>query len=85
MIGARQTKRRSGQRSARSLLKVALPGAVLALLAYALWWRRNPSACPYALRFFVELPHPFITRARLREIHGRLDPDGVIRRPSTVT
>lgn len=42
-----------------------------AVLAYALWWRKNPSACPYALRFFVELPHPFITRARLREV---LDP-----------
>ena len=68
MIGARQTKRVSGQRSARLLLTVALSGAALAILAYALWWRRNPSACPYALRFFVELPHPFITRARLREI-----------------
>ena len=39
-----------------------------AVSAYALWWRKNPSACPYALRFFVELPHPFITRTRLREI-----------------
>jgi ubiquinone/menaquinone biosynthesis C-methylase UbiE len=39
-----------------------------AILACALWWRRNPSACPYGLRFFIELPHPFITRARLREI-----------------
>lgn len=39
-----------------------------AVTAYALWWRKNPSACPYGLRFFVELPHPFITRTRLREI-----------------
>jgi ubiquinone/menaquinone biosynthesis C-methylase UbiE len=34
----------------------------------ALWWRRNPSACPYSQRFWVEAPHPFITRERLREI-----------------
>ncbi len=34
----------------------------------ALWWRRNPSACPYNQRFWVEAPHPFITRPRLREI-----------------
>jgi ubiquinone/menaquinone biosynthesis C-methylase UbiE len=33
----------------------------------ALWWRRNPSACPYNQRFWVQAPHPFITRARLRE------------------
>jgi hypothetical protein len=45
----------------RALLGVVL-GAVAALATFALWWRRNPSACPYGLRFFVELPHPFITR-----------------------
>jgi hypothetical protein len=37
------------------------------VLAGALWWRKHPSACPYAQRFWVEPPHPFITRARLRE------------------
>jgi ubiquinone/menaquinone biosynthesis C-methylase UbiE len=36
--------------------------------AAALWWRKNPSACPYGQRFWVEAPHPLITRARLREI-----------------
>ena len=36
------------------------------MLAVALWWRRNPSACPYGQRFWIETPHPFITRARLR-------------------
>ena len=36
--------------------------------AGALWWRKNPSACPYSQRFWVEAPHPLITRARLREI-----------------
>ncbi|HEX8854464.1 MAG TPA: class I SAM-dependent methyltransferase [Thermoleophilaceae bacterium] len=40
-------------------------GAGLALLGAAVWWRRNPSACPYGQRFWVEAPHPFITRARL--------------------
>jgi ubiquinone/menaquinone biosynthesis C-methylase UbiE len=45
-------------------LALAATGAVLGA---ALWWRRNPSACPYSQRFWVELPHPFITRERLRE------------------
>lgn len=39
-----------------------------ALLAAALWWRKNPSACPYGQRFWVEAPHPLITRDRLREV-----------------
>src|SRR5207248_10970969 len=34
----------------------------------ALWWRTHPSACPYGQRFWVEAPHPFVTRGRLREI-----------------
>jgi ubiquinone/menaquinone biosynthesis C-methylase UbiE len=38
------------------------------VLGAALWWRTHPSACPYSQRFWVEAPHPFITRARLREI-----------------
>ncbi len=42
--------------------------AAIAVAGVALWWRRNPSACPYSQRFWVEAPHPFITRARLREI-----------------
>ena len=36
------------------------------VVATALWWRRHPSACPYSQRLWVESPHPFITRARLR-------------------
>jgi ubiquinone/menaquinone biosynthesis C-methylase UbiE len=39
-----------------------------ATLGAALWWRKNPSACPYGQRFWVEAPHPLITRDRLREV-----------------
>lgn len=45
-----------------------LAGAAAAVAAVALWWRKNPSACPYSQRFWVEAPHPFITRQRLREV-----------------
>jgi ubiquinone/menaquinone biosynthesis C-methylase UbiE len=45
--------------------------AVGAVGAAALWWRKHPSACPYGQRFWVEAPHPLITRDRLREV---LDP-----------
>jgi ubiquinone/menaquinone biosynthesis C-methylase UbiE len=38
------------------------------VLGTALWWRRHPSACPYGQRFWVEPPHPLITRPRLREV-----------------
>src|SRR5215211_1092202 len=47
----------------RHLLGPAAAGT----LASALWWRKNPSACPYGQRFWVEAPHPFITRKRLAE------------------
>jgi SAM-dependent methyltransferase len=53
---------------------VKLRGLILAAAAAtggaALWWRKNPSACPYGQRFWVEAPHPLITRSRLREILG---------------
>ncbi len=39
-----------------------------AVLGAALWWRKNPSACPYGQRFWVEPPHPLITRSRLRQV-----------------
>lgn len=45
-----------------------LGAAVLATLGAALWWRKNPSACPYGQRFWVEAPHPIITRDRLRAV-----------------
>jgi ubiquinone/menaquinone biosynthesis C-methylase UbiE len=40
----------------------------LATLGAALWWRKNPSACPYGQRFWVEAPHPIITHDRLRSV-----------------
>ena len=51
----------------RSLAAYAAAG----VLAGALWWRKHPSACPYGQRFWVQPPHPLITRARLRRV---LDP-----------
>ena len=51
-------------RAARKL--VLASGAAVA--GAAVWWRKNPSACPYSQRFWVEAPHPFITRERLRSI-----------------
>jgi ubiquinone/menaquinone biosynthesis C-methylase UbiE len=45
--------------------KLAVAGGA-ATVGAALWWRAHPSACPYSQRFWVEAPHPFITRERLR-------------------
>jgi len=50
-------------RTAIGLFVVAIGGA-------ALWWRKNPSACPYGQRFWVEVPHPIVTRDRLRRVLG---------------
>ena len=50
----------------RARLLAALAG--FGVLGAALRWRRNPSACPYNQRFWIEAPHPLITRGRLREI-----------------
>jgi hypothetical protein len=47
-------------------LLVLVGGA--SLLAYVVRQRRDPSACPYGLRFSLALPRPFVTRSRLREI-----------------
>jgi ubiquinone/menaquinone biosynthesis C-methylase UbiE len=49
-------------------LRKLVAAAGLAILAAALWWRKNPSACPYGQRFWVEAPHPVITRHRLRQV-----------------
>ena len=50
----------------RARSKLAL-GAAGATVGSALWWRSHPSACPYNQRFWVQAPHPFITRARLKD------------------
>ena len=42
--------------------------AAAAIAAAAWWWRKHPSACPYSQRFWVEAPHPLITRTRLRRV-----------------
>src|SRR5215216_880429 len=49
-------------------LRHLLLGGAAAVAGAALWWRKNPSACPYSQRFWVQAPHPFITRERLREV-----------------
>lgn len=41
---------------------------VAAALGYALYWRKNPSACPYAQRFWVEIPHPVVSRERFARV-----------------
>jgi len=50
----------------RARAAIGLAGG--AVLAAALWWRKNPSACPYGQRFWVEAPHPVITCERLRAV-----------------
>ena len=54
---------------------LVLVGAA-SLLAYLRRQRKDPSACPYGLRFSLDLPHPFVTRPRLREM---LSPDPGLR------
>lgn len=46
----------------------AAAAAAAAVLGGALWWRKHPSACPYSQLFWVEAPHPLITRSRLRKV-----------------
>jgi ubiquinone/menaquinone biosynthesis C-methylase UbiE len=50
----------------RARTAIGLAGA--GVVGAALWWRKNPSACPYGQRFWVEAPHPVITRDRLRSV-----------------
>lgn len=49
-------------------LRAAAAAVGVAVVGAALWWRKNPSACPYGQRFWVEAPHPVITRERLRSV-----------------
>jgi SAM-dependent methyltransferase len=52
--------------------------ALAAIAAAAWWWRNNPSACPYGQRFWVEAPHPLITRARLRQALAPSDGERIL-------
>ena len=52
-------------------MRKLLLAALAAVVGVSYWWRKNPSACPYSQRFWVQAPHPFITRERL---HGILAP-----------
>jgi ubiquinone/menaquinone biosynthesis C-methylase UbiE len=57
---------------------VAAGAAAGGALAAALWWRAHPSACPYNQRFWVQAPHPLITRARLLEALAPLPGEAVL-------
>jgi protein-L-isoaspartate O-methyltransferase len=48
-------------------VRAALLSAPYVLAHYA-WVRTHPGPCPYGQRFWVQIPHLLITRARLREI-----------------
>jgi ubiquinone/menaquinone biosynthesis C-methylase UbiE len=50
----------------RTIGKAAVAATGTAVGA-GLWWRRNPSPCPYGQRFWIEAPRPLITRDRLLE------------------
>lgn len=52
----------------RKAVRAAAGIVGITLLGVGLWWRKHPSACPYGLRFSLELPHPFLTRPRLRDV-----------------
>src|SRR5215208_6423356 len=46
-------------------------GAVLLAAGAAIWAtraRRNPAACPYSQRLFLDLPRPFMRRQTLRDM-----------------
>ncbi len=51
---------------------------IAAAIGAALWWRKNPSACPYSQRFWVDAPHPLITRERLRDVLAPADGERVL-------
>jgi ubiquinone/menaquinone biosynthesis C-methylase UbiE len=66
-----ESARRRAVVGSRAKAAWIIGGLVGAAFLAALWWRKNrknPSACPYGQRFFLELPRPFISRSRLREV-----------------
>lgn len=71
---------RREKRNGRVRKWIAALVAVLAavLLARAIWWRRNPSACPYRQRYSLDVLHPFVTPRGLREILAPVPGDRVL-------
>ena len=51
-----------------SVVAGALAAVLAAAVGYALYWRKNPSACPYAQRFWLEIPHPVVSRERFSRV-----------------
>ena len=70
----------TANRLQRVKLRRLLLGAAAATAGAALWWRKNPSACPYGQRFWVEAPHPAdhppAAAGDPRSRAGRADPRG---------
>ena len=52
----------------RTRTALASLGGLAGVVASGLWWRKNPSACPYGQRFWLQPPRPVITAARLRDV-----------------
>lgn len=52
--------------------------AGLAALGYALRERHNPSPCPYSQRRWLEVPRPFLTRDRVRDVLGPRPDDRIL-------
>jgi ubiquinone/menaquinone biosynthesis C-methylase UbiE len=54
--------------SIQAAKKGGLAAAAAAITAAGgLWWRKHPTPCPYGQRFWIEAPHPLITKAKLCE------------------
>lgn len=49
-----------------------------AALAAGIWWRKHPSPCPYGLRLWVQVPHPIISRSRLKRVLDPLPGEGML-------
>lgn len=63
--GTERLLQRRGRDDRMSRRRTALLAAGGLVTTAALWWRSHPSACPYGQRWMLDIPHPFITRARL--------------------
>lgn len=62
----RVAKRLKSQRRVGAEPRAAALGGALAALAGVVWWiRTHPTPLPYSQRFFVQVPHPLLTRRRL--------------------